>query len=141
VEAQALAVSIGSASEGEIDRLNILRATLLAMERALGSLTLRPDLVLIDGNQTLPLGVAQRALVRGDSLSAAIAAASNVAKVHRTRLMVELARDYPGYGFEVHDGYGTEFHKEALRTLGPCPAHRSTFLEAPPRQLSLFPSG
>ncbi|MBI5444793.1 MAG: ribonuclease HII [Deltaproteobacteria bacterium] len=138
VRAEAVAWAVGSASPEEIDSRNILRATFLAMERALAALTVRPDFLLVDGNQRLPLELPQSTLIGGDSLSAAIAAASNVAKVHRNALMEEYGRRFPGYGFECHDGYGTAAHRQALERLGPCPIHRKTFLPATGRQLSLL---
>lgn len=136
---RADAVGLGAASQTEIDEHNILRATFLAMERALAALPRRPEFVLVDGNQPIPIDLPQQTLVGGDDLSAAIAAASNVAKVHRTSLMVEYGRQYPGYGFELHDGYGTPEHLRALELLGPSPLHRRSFLRASDRQLSLFP--
>lgn len=124
----ALAYGIAFADEGEIDRLNILNATFLAMERAISQLPIRPDLALIDGNQKRDFGVPVMTVVHGDSLSANIAAASILAKVTRDDYMLELAEKYPQYGFEVHKGYGTKAHYAALLQYGPCPAHRSTFL-------------
>ncbi len=138
VRAAAVAFAVGSASESEIEALNILRATFLAMERAVAALSVAPDLLVVDGNQTTPMELPQRAIIRGDSLCAAVAAASNVAKVHRTARMRDYASAYPGYGFEDHDGYGTRAHLEALERLGPCPIHRRSFLHQNDRQLSLF---
>ena len=126
---QAVAFGIGLASHEEIDRINILQATFLAMERALDQLKVRPDLVLIDGNRQKDFGLPVETVVKGDSLSASIAAASILAKVTRDDVMIDLARTYPGYGFEIHKGYGTKAHYEALRTLGPSPVHRMTFLK------------
>lgn len=128
-------VGIGSASVGEIDSLNILRATHLAMARAIGELARPPDLALVDGLPVKGLSVPHRAIVGGDAASLSIAAASVIAKVTRDRLMVQLAADYPDYGFERHKGYGTREHLDALRRLGPCPAHRKSF--APVAQLTL----
>jgi ribonuclease HII len=128
-------IGIGLASVEEIDRLNILRATHLAMARALGALVPPPDLALVDGLPAKGLPVPHRAIVGGDGASLSIAAASIVAKVTRDRLMVDLAADYSGYGFDRHKGYGTAAHLEALQRLGPCPAHRTSF--APVAQLVL----
>jgi len=119
----------------EIDRINILRATHLAMARAFEKLLPRPDLALIDGRPVKSFPGEHRALVKGDSLSLSIAAASIIAKVERDRLMLESAALYPGYGFERHKGYGTAAHLEALNRLGPCPIHRRSF--APVAQLEL----
>lgn len=128
-------IGIGLASVAEIDRLNILRATHLAMARALGQLAPPPGLALVDGLPVQGLPVPHRAIVGGDAASLSIAAASIVAKVTRDRLMAALAVEHPGYGFERHKGYGTTAHLDALRRLGPCPAHRTSF--APVAQLSL----
>ncbi len=129
IQEQAIAYGIGLASEQEIDEINILQATFLAMRRALEQLTVRPEIALIDGNRETDFGLPVKTVVKGDSLSANIAAASILAKVTRDNLMVELARKYPEYGFEIHKGYGTKAHYEALRTYGPCPIHRKTFLK------------
>ena len=126
---KAVAYGIAFASEGEIDSINILQATYLAMERALAQLSVRPDLALIDGNRAKDFGLPVRTVVQGDSLSASIAAASVLAKVTRDDLMLEMAKKYPGYGFEVHKGYGTKAHYDALRAQGPCAIHRMTFLK------------
>ena len=129
IKEQAIAYGIGLASHGEIDEINILQATYLAMERALAQLQVRPDLALIDGNRAKDFGLPVQTVVKGDSLSANIAAASVLAKVTRDDLMLEMAKEYPGYGFEVHKGYGTKAHYEALRKQGPCDIHRMTFLK------------
>lgn len=129
IQEKALAWGIGFASEAEIDEINILQATFLAMERALAQLTIRPGLALIDGNREKDFGLPVRTVVHGDSLSANIAAASILAKVTRDNLMLEMAERYPQYGFDIHKGYGTKAHYEALRTYGPCPIHRKTFLK------------
>lgn len=126
---RAVAYGIAFASEQEIDEINILQATFLAMERAMQKLTVRPQLALIDGNRAKDFGLPVRTIVHGDSLSASIAAASILAKVTRDRLMEELDGEYPQYGFAVHKGYGTKRHYEALREFGPCPIHRRTFLK------------
>ena len=129
IQEQAIAYGIGLASEQEIDEINILQATFLAMRRALEQLTVRPEIALIDGNRETDFGLPVKTVVKGDSLSANIAAASVLAKVTRDNIMVELAQQYPEYGFEIHKGYGTKAHYEALRTYGPCPIHRKTFLK------------
>ena len=129
IQEQAVAYGIGLASEQEIDEINILQATFLAMRRALDQLTVRPEIALIDGNRETDFGLPVKTVVKGDSLSANIAAASILAKVTRDNLMMELAQQYPEYGFEIHKGYGTKAHYEALRTYGPCPIHRKTFLK------------
>ena len=129
IQEQAVAYGIGLASEQEIDEINILQATFLAMRRALDQLTVRPEIALIDGNRETDFGLPVKTVVKGDSLSANIAAASVLAKVTRDNIMVELAQQYPEYGFEIHKGYGTKAHYEALRTYGPCPIHRKTFLK------------
>ena len=129
ITGKALAWGIGCADEKEVDEINILQATFLAMRRAIGRLSLRPDLALIDGNRDSDFGVPSRTIIKGDSLSANIAAASVLAKVTRDRVMKEYAAQYPQYGFDVHKGYGTKRHYEALREFGPCPIHRLTFLK------------
>ena len=129
IKEQAIAYGIGMATHEEIDEINILQATYLAMERAISQLEGKADMALIDGNRAKDFGMAVRTVVKGDSLSANIAAASVLAKVTRDDLMVEMAKEFPGYGFEVHKGYGTKAHYEALRNLGPCAIHRMTFLK------------
>ena len=129
IQKQALAFGIGFASEKEIDDINILQATFLAMERALAQLPVKPELVLIDGNREKDFGIPVKTVVKGDSLSANIAAASILAKVSRDDVMLEMAREYPQYGFEIHKGYGTKAHYDALRQFGPSPIHRQTFLK------------
>ena len=127
IQENAISVSIGVAEVREIERINILQASLLSMERAVSGLTIPSDYLLIDGKFTLSLSVAQEAVVKGDSRSISIAAASIVAKVTRDRIMEELHSAYPVYGFDRHKGYPTKAHKEALRSFGPCPVHRTTF--------------
>ena len=127
---QAIAYGIGFADEKEIDEINILQATFLAMRRAIEQLSVKPELALVDGNRAPELGLPVRTVVKGDSLSANIAAASVLAKVSRDHVLTELAKQYPEYGFEIHKGYGTKRHYEALRAFGPCPAHRRTFLRS-----------
>ena len=129
IQEQAIAYGIGLASESEIDEINILQATFLAMGRALEQLSVRPALALIDGNRETDFGLPVKTVVKGDSLSANIAAASILAKVTRDNLMLALAQQYPAYGFDIHKGYGTKAHYEALRTYGPCPIHRRSFLK------------
>lgn len=126
---KAVAYGIGFASHEEIDRINILQATFLAMERALAQLSVKPDMVLIDGNRQKDFGLPVDTVVKGDSLSANIAAASVLAKVTRDDYMLEMARQYPRYGFEIHKGYGTRAHYAALTEHGPSPIHRTTFLK------------
>ena len=127
-------ISSARASVEEIETLNILRATHLAMKRAVLALAMAPDIALIDGLEVRGFPFPQKAVVGGDGLSLSIAAASIVAKVERDRYMIEKAKKYPGYGFEKHKGYGTRQHMEALRSQGPCPLHRRTF--APVAQLA-----
>lgn len=129
IKEQAVAYGIGLASEKEIDEINILQATFLAMERALAQLPVKPELALIDGNREKDFGLPVKTVVKGDSLSMNIAAASILAKVTRDDLMVELAQSCPGYGFEIHKGYGTKAHYAALTELGASPAHRKSFLK------------
>jgi len=128
IQERALAFSIVLVQADEIDRLNILQATLEGMRRAILGLHLAPERVLVDGNQ-VPSGLAMpaAAIVKGDASVAAIAAASILAKVARDRWMLELDARYPGYGFAAHKGYPTPAHLEALRRLGPCPVHRRSF--------------
>lgn len=130
IKEQAVAFGIGVASEKEIDEINILQATFLAMKRALEKLSVRPDLALIDGNRETDFGVPAKTVVKGDSLSASIAAASILAKVSRDDYMMELVQKYPQYGFDIHKGYGTKAHYQALREFGPSEVHRMTFLKS-----------
>lgn len=129
IKEQAIAYGIAFADHREIDEINILQATYLAMERAINQLSVKPELALIDGNRAKDFGVPVETVVRGDSLSASIAAASVLAKVTRDDYMLKMAEEYPGYDFEIHKGYGTKAHYEALTRLGPCPIHRMTFLK------------
>lgn len=124
---RALCCSVAEASVEEIDRLNILHATMLAMQRAVAGLRLRARLVLVDGNRLPALELPAEAVVRGDALVPAISAASIVAKVRRDRLCQQLEEQYPDYGFATHKGYGTAAHLAALQRLGPCPQHRRSF--------------
>lgn len=127
IQSHAVAFSLGAADAREIDQVNILRATVLAMRRAIEGLRPQPDFLLIDAVELNGLLIPQRAILHGDQLSVSIAAASIVAKVARDRLMREYDRLYSGYGFARHVGYGTPQHREALARLGPCPIHRRTF--------------
>ncbi|MBQ7345620.1 MAG: ribonuclease HII [Oscillospiraceae bacterium] len=129
IKEKAIAYGIGLASHEEIDQINILQATYLAMERALERLDVKPEMALIDGNRAKDFGLPVETVVKGDSLSASIAAASVLAKVTRDDLMLEAAKAFPQYQFDIHKGYGTKAHYEALRTYGPCPIHRMTFLK------------
>lgn len=125
----AVAWSVAWADEKEIDRLNILNARMLAMERAIQRLSISPELALIDGNRSTGISVPNQTVVKGDAQSASIAAASILAKVSRDRYMLEMAERYPQYAFEQHKGYPTKLHYERLCTFGPCPIHRLTFLK------------
>ena len=129
IKQQAIAYGIGMADHQEIDELNILQATFLAMERAISQLSVKPELALIDGNRSKDFGIPVETVVHGDSRSASIAAASILAKVTRDDYMLEMANTYPGYGFEIHKGYGTKAHYQALRELDACPIHRRSFLK------------
>ena len=129
IKEQAIAYGIGFASEQEIDDINILQATFLAMQRAIDQLEGKADMALIDGNRQKDFGLPAMTVVKGDSLSASIAAASVLAKVTRDDLMLEMAETYPEYGFEIHKGYGTKAHYEALRKHGASPIHRQSFLK------------
>ncbi len=124
----AMAYGIAFADVEEIERLNILHATFLAMNRAIAQLSVRPELALIDGNRNSDIEVPSRCIVKGDSRCADIAAASILAKVTRDRYMIKMAEQYPQYGFEQHKGYGTKRHYAALREYGATPIHRMSFL-------------
>ena len=127
IQDTALAWGVGAADAGEIDRLGIVPATRLAMERALAALGLAPQALLIDALRLPGVAIPQLAIIHGDSLSLSIAAASVLAKVTRDRLMVAMDEQYPGYGFARHKGYGTRAHAESLALLGVCPLHRRSF--------------
>lgn len=133
IHAKALCFCIAHATVEEIDTLNILQATMLAMRRAVEGLRLRPHKVLVDGNRLPVLRITAEAIVKGDAKVKAISAASILAKVHRDRLCVELHEQHPHYGFDGHKGYPTPEHLAALRTHGACPAHRRSF--APVREV------
>ena len=129
IKETAVAYAIAFADHKEIDEINILQATYLAMERAIDQLPVKPDFALIDGNRAKDFGLPVKTVVHGDSLSASIAAASILAKVTRDDYMLKMAQEYPGYGFEIHKGYGTKAHYAALTAQGACPIHRMTFLK------------
>ncbi|HCY86335.1 MAG TPA: ribonuclease HII [Desulfobacteraceae bacterium] len=123
----AVAVGVGMADHEEIDRINVLQAALLSMKRAMDDLATTPDYLLIDGKFTIDSDLPQEAIVKGDSRSISVAAASIIAKVTRDRIMKELAQEYPVYGFDRHKGYPTKAHKQAIIDHGPCPVHRRSF--------------
>jgi ribonuclease HII len=127
IDREASACAVALATPEEIDRINILQASLLAMRRAVEALPSPPDFLYVDGNRRIPCGISQETLVGGDGRCISIAAASILAKVTRDRMMEEFDLVYPGYGFSVHKGYPTRDHMEAIRRLGPCPIHRRTF--------------
>lgn len=126
---KAITYGIAFADHSEIDEINILQATYLAMGRAIGQLNIKPDFALIDGNRAKDFGVPLETVVGGDGRSASIAAASVLAKVTRDDYMLKMAEDYPQYGFDIHKGYGTKAHYAALAENGPCPIHRMSFLK------------
>lgn len=127
IKEQAISWALGSATPDEIDQLNILNATFLAMQRAVDSLSIKPDLVLVDGNKTPSWHYISRAIVKGDAFVEAISAASILAKVARDIEMIELDKSYPHYGFAQHKGYPTKQHLESVRRWGPIDAHRKSF--------------
>lgn len=129
IKSEALAFGIASADHSEIDEYNILGATMLAMKRAVEKLNVSPDLLLIDGNRAKGFDHPVKTVIKGDALIPQIAAASILAKVERDRYCLEMAEKYPEYGFEKHKGYPTEFHRQKVVELGPCPEHRLTFLK------------
>lgn len=129
IKEKALAYGIASADEKEIDEINILNATFLAMKRAVDALSVKPDLALVDGNQKPHTGIEEVTVVKGDAKSMSIAAASVLAKVSRDRFMLETAKEYPQYEFERHKGYGTKLHYEKIAQYGVCEIHRRTFLK------------
>ena len=126
---RAKAYCIATATVEEIDRLNILEATMLAMTRAVEGLGIKPDMAMVDGNRLPELDCPAQCVIKGDATSASIAAASVLAKVSRDRYMRDIAEKYPQYGFEQHKGYGTALHCEMLRKYGPSEVHRRTFLK------------
>lgn len=129
IQEKAVAYGIAFASSREIDEINILQATFLAMRRAVSRLTVEPDLLLIDGNRNTDFGFPSKTVIHGDSLSANIAAASILAKVTRDNIMQLAALEYPEYAFDVHKGYGTKAHYDAIAQYGPSDIHRITFLK------------
>lgn len=129
IKEKSLDYSIASASETEIDEVNILNATFLAMKRAIENLKIKPDFALIDGNRLPKLGIDAKSVIKGDSLSESIAAASILAKVERDKYMLKMSKIYPEYFFEKHKGYGTKLHVEMLRKYGPSKIHRKSFLK------------
>ena len=129
IQKEAIAWAVAFADHDEIDEINILQATFLAMERAISQLQIKPELALIDGNRSKDFGIPVHTVVHGDSLSASIAAASILAKVARDNYMLEMAEVYPQYAFDVHKGYGTKAHYAAISEHGTCPIHRTTFLK------------
>jgi ribonuclease HII len=143
IKAQAVSWALGFSWPREIDRINILQATLKAMSRALNALQVSPALVLVDGNQSFPSSLPQKTIIGGDALHPCISAASILAKTFRDDLLQCMDKCYPGYGLHVHKGYGTKAHIVALRRLGPCPAHRKTFhgVGPEPRETQLWLPG
>lgn len=129
IKEKALAYGIASADEKKIDEINILNATFLAMKRAIDSLSVKPDLALIDGNQKPHTDIEEVTVIKGDAKSMSIAAASVLAKVSRDRFMLEMAEKYPQYEFARHKGYGTKLHYEKIAQYGVCDIHRRTFLK------------
>lgn len=125
----AEAWAVGTATAAEIDEMNILQATFLAMKRAVDGLSVKPKFALVDGNRLPQLGIETECLVKGDGTSASIAAASIIAKVSRDRYMCRLAEEYPEYCFDKHKGYPTKLHYEKIREFGPSPVHRLSFLK------------
>ncbi len=135
IRQQAISFGIGMATVEEIHQLNILQATFKAMQRAVAALRIKPEFVLVDGRDfpilfanSAQVALPGQAVIGGDCKSLSIAAASILAKVYRDRLMVEYAKQFPGYGFERHKGYGTPFHRKKIVELGPCPIHREKFI-------------
>ena len=129
IKEKALAYSIASASVEEIEEINILNATMLAMQRAVENLEIKADYAMIDGNRIPQLEIDSECIVKGDAKSMSIACASILAKVSRDRLLYEYAKEYPQYQFDKHKGYGTKLHRELLKEYGPCPYHRMSFLK------------
>ena len=127
IHSAAVAVGVGRVDNEEIDRINILQATMGAMAQAIAQITPSPDYVLVDGTHLPRIFLPAKAIPKGDTLIQSIAAASIIAKVTRDRLMIELDETYPGYGFQVHKGYGTLLHRQGIAQLGPCPIHRRSF--------------
>lgn len=129
IREQALSYSIAYATVDEIEEINILNATMLAMRRAIDGLDIKVDYAMIDGNKIPPINIDAECIVKGDAKSMSIACASILAKVSRDRLLYKYAEEYPMYGFDKHKGYGTKVHREAILKYGPCPYHRKSFLK------------
>lgn len=129
IREQALSYSIAYATVDEIEEINILNATMLAMRRAIDGLEIKADYSMIDGNKIPPIDIDAECIVKGDAKSMSIACASILAKVSRDRLLYKYAEEYPMYGFDKHKGYGTKVHREAILKYGPCPYHRKSFLK------------
>lgn len=129
IREQSLAYSIAYATVNEIEEINILNATMLAMKRAVEGLSVKADYAMIDGNRLPKLAIDSECIVKGDAKSMSIACASILAKVSRDRLLYKYAEEYPMYGFDKHKGYGTAAHREAILKYGPCPYHRKSFLK------------
>lgn len=129
IREQTLAYSIAYATVDEIEEINILNATMLAMRRAIDGLDIKADYAMIDGNKIPPIDIDAECIVKGDAKSMSIACASILAKVSRDRLLYKYAEEYPMYGFDKHKGYGTKVHREAILKYGPCPYHRKSFLK------------
>lgn len=129
IREQTLAYSIAYATVDEIEEINILNATMLAMRRAIDGLEIKADYAMIDGNKIPPIDIDAECIVKGDAKSMSIACASILAKVSRDRLLYKYAEEYPMYGFDKHKGYGTTAHREAILKYGPCPYHRKSFLK------------
>ncbi|WP_444432670.1 ribonuclease HII [Ruminococcus sp.] len=129
IREQALSYSIAYATVDEIEEINILNATMLAMRRAIDGLDIKADYAMIDGNKIPPIDIDAECIVKGDAKSISIACASILAKVSRDRLLYKYAEEYPMYGFDKHKGYGTKVHREAILKYGPCPYHRKSFLK------------
>lgn len=127
IHCAAVAVGVGRVENKEIDQINILQATMGAMAQAVAQITPAPDYALVDGTHLPEIFLPAEAIPKGDALVQSIAAASIIAKVTRDRLMIELDETYPDYGFQVHKGYGTLLHRQAIAQLGPCPIHRRSF--------------
>lgn len=129
IREQAMSYSIAYATVDEIEEINILNATMLAMRRAIDGLEIKADYAMIDGNKIPPIDIDAECIVKGDAKSMSIACASILAKVSRDRLLYKYAEEYPMYGFDKHKGYGTKVHREAILKYGPCPYHRKSFLK------------
>lgn len=129
IREQVLSYSIAYATVDEIEEINILNATMLAMRRAIDGLDIKADYAMIDGNKIPPIDIDAECIVKGDAKSMSIACASILAKVSRDRLLYKYAEEYPMYGFDKHKGYGTKVHREAILKYGPCPYHRKSFLK------------